>query len=241
LAGAALARLDQFDPLLDDIDRAGRAHGPDIGRIDQPQAHRRIAKPHRQGRGLDQPGQPRKIGMGLRGFSFQRAHAAFAVGRIEDPEQRRIGRGHLRIGQPATHRKRAGTPTRNQRHGQRRPGLLGVAHGLRQGAQRLGVEHIFQLSQVIGQGIAPQPAGQPRGALDPPVGADQQRQGGRFLDHAGQLARELLRPLRTGHARTRGQHRPAGHQRPDRQKQRHGHECKGMGLHRPMARPSARN
>jgi hypothetical protein len=109
LAAAGLEReiggafgLDGFDQLglrLNHRFGAAAADRSNISIVDQQQAAVASAKPHRDRRGLDQPGKPGKPRLGLRRIGTQAAQFGFAVGKVEHPHQCRTAGRDLRIGQ----------------------------------------------------------------------------------------------------------------------------------------------
>ena len=209
----AIDRFDQLDLFGDHPVRAVRADRFDIGLVDQPQLHVRPAEPHRHRRRLDQPDQRAEILACARGFLAQLQQFPFAFAEIEDPDQRRPAGRNRGVCQRPLHRQRLARARRHgDRHAERLGGFLRAAHVARQIVHlRFGqaaAVRARQFGHVFGDLVEPDPARQPVGCLDPPVGADQQRDRGGFLDQARKALRNLPAGDRFLLASARAQHRP---------------------------------
>ena len=212
-SGPAIHRFDQFDLVGNNLVRALRTHGSDIGLVDQTELHVRAAEPHRHRRCFDQAYQGTEILARTRGFFAKMRKFCLAVAEVEDPDQGRTAGRDRRVGQRTLHRQRL---SRAGRNGQRHPERLG---GLLRSPDVLGqlVHLIFaqsapiatrELAKIFGHAIESDPASQPLGRLDPSVCPDQQRDGRALFDQA----RQPLCGVACGHrfllARAGAQHDP---------------------------------
>ena len=212
--------LDQFQPALDHgagiraVDRA------DIGRIDQAQPEVGPAMPHRDRRRLDQPGERVERLGELLALGIETRDLVLALGRVEQPEQRRAFAQHLR-GRTAAHHQHTPGAGRPHRTGEARAAALRDQHIIR---QRLGIGRIEPRAQ-IGQrrrcAIEAEPVAHSLMRAQPAVRRDQHGKRRRARQH-------LAQPRQLGDRRLGGMGTPPaigdGHHRrrqPDGQDQPH--------------------
>ncbi len=173
---------------------------------------------------------------GCIGLTAQRDQFALAVAEVEHPDQRRAAGRHLRIGKMPAQRQAAGRTARGCDHTERRSGLLRAQHRSGKLGERSALQALvacIEFAEIFGHRIEPEPMRQPLRRLDPAIGANQQRQGGRFVDHPRQSPGVALDRFGTALPAAGSHDRDRGSKSPRRQQGGNHSESDGFDLHWP--------
>ena len=185
----AVDRFHQLDPVGNNLFAVVGVNGRHIGAVDQSEAQVRRAVPHRHRRRLDQRRERVKGGARRLVFIAQSGDLPFAVGRIEDPQERAAVRGNFLVRQPASDQQRLVRTADLDRAHKAASGFLRQRDILHQRIQ-IRLDHaarfLVQFRNMRGQMVETEPVHQPLRGFQLAVGSHQQGQGGRGFEQAAQ-------------------------------------------------------